>query len=146
MSLSKSKCWYSKNCLYFLKHAVPLTTLFFFKMLDQFQVQFFTYLAPMQNYFNWFPVQNCLLDLFATLRINDIQPNQQSVIMLSVALNLLICSMSLNWLSFFCVITLNVLMLKVHNLSVIMLNSLATFLLHTCTVHKFNVYIHWKKV
>ena len=24
MSLSKSKCWYSKNCLHFLKHAVPL--------------------------------------------------------------------------------------------------------------------------
>ncbi len=24
MSLSKSKCWYSKNCLDFLKHAVPL--------------------------------------------------------------------------------------------------------------------------
>ncbi len=25
MSLSKSKCWYSNNCLHFLKHAVPLT-------------------------------------------------------------------------------------------------------------------------
>ncbi len=24
MSLSKSKCWYSKNCLYFLNRAVPL--------------------------------------------------------------------------------------------------------------------------
>ncbi len=24
MSLSKSKCWYSNNCLHFLKHAVPL--------------------------------------------------------------------------------------------------------------------------
>ncbi len=24
MSLSKSKCWYSNNCLYFLKRAVPL--------------------------------------------------------------------------------------------------------------------------
>jgi hypothetical protein len=23
MSLSKSKCWYSNNCLQFLKHAVP---------------------------------------------------------------------------------------------------------------------------
>ncbi len=26
MSLSKSKCWYSNNCLYFLKHTVPLKT------------------------------------------------------------------------------------------------------------------------
>ncbi len=26
MSLSKSKCWYSNNCLHFLKHAVPLNT------------------------------------------------------------------------------------------------------------------------
>jgi len=25
MSLSKSKCWYSNNCLQFLKHAVPFT-------------------------------------------------------------------------------------------------------------------------
>jgi hypothetical protein len=24
MSLSKSKCWHSNNCLHFLKHAVPL--------------------------------------------------------------------------------------------------------------------------
>ena len=24
MSLTKSKCWYSNNCLHFLKHAVPL--------------------------------------------------------------------------------------------------------------------------
>ncbi len=24
MSLSKTKCWYSNNCLNFLKHAVPL--------------------------------------------------------------------------------------------------------------------------
>ncbi len=24
MSLSKSKCWYSTNCLHFLKHADPL--------------------------------------------------------------------------------------------------------------------------
>jgi hypothetical protein len=24
MSLSQSKCWYSNNCLHFLKHAVPL--------------------------------------------------------------------------------------------------------------------------
>ncbi len=24
MSLSKSKCWYSYECLHFLKHAVPL--------------------------------------------------------------------------------------------------------------------------
>jgi hypothetical protein len=24
MSLSMSKCWYSNNCLHFLKHAVPL--------------------------------------------------------------------------------------------------------------------------
>ncbi len=26
MSLSKSKCWYSNNCLQFLKRAVPLIT------------------------------------------------------------------------------------------------------------------------
>ncbi len=26
MSLSKSKCWYSNNCLQFLKRAVPLFT------------------------------------------------------------------------------------------------------------------------
>jgi len=26
MSLSKSKCWYSNNCLHFLKCAVPLRT------------------------------------------------------------------------------------------------------------------------
>jgi hypothetical protein len=25
MSLSKSKCWYSSNCLQFLRHAVPFT-------------------------------------------------------------------------------------------------------------------------
>jgi hypothetical protein len=27
MSLSKSKCWYSRNCLHFLKRAVPLPEL-----------------------------------------------------------------------------------------------------------------------
>jgi hypothetical protein len=26
MSLSKSKCWYSSNCLYFLKHTVKFKT------------------------------------------------------------------------------------------------------------------------
>jgi len=30
MSLSKSKCWYSNNCLHFLKHAVPLNNNLFY--------------------------------------------------------------------------------------------------------------------
>ncbi len=28
MSLSKSLCWYSNNCLYFIKCAIPLFTIF----------------------------------------------------------------------------------------------------------------------
>jgi hypothetical protein len=45
MSLSKSKCWYSNNCLYFLKQAVPLyNNLFYLLHLSS---RIYTHLATM---------------------------------------------------------------------------------------------------
>ncbi len=59
MSLSMSKCWYSNNCLHFLKCAVPLMSYFFsfYTFTIVFKYYFF-YLLSLAEFDGFFMVTN----------------------------------------------------------------------------------------
>jgi hypothetical protein len=55
VSLSKSKCWYSNNCLHFLKCAVPLASLTLLRLHPEVHPLFKTYGHPTISNLFWAP-------------------------------------------------------------------------------------------